>query len=84
MRRLPVEDGRSLKLHFLDGEKGNAMEQLRTLEGVTYTDEDIQEILADAGYNRIPILDIRMMSPEREKELGAASAALWERVVHNG
>lgn len=29
----------------------------------------------------VPLLDIRMMSDEREKELGAQSAAAWKKVA---
>lgn len=34
-----------------------------------------------AQYGRIPILGIRMMSPEREKELGVQSAKQWKEAA---
>ena len=32
------------------------------------------------AFGTVPILDIRMMSPEREKELGEKSAEKWENM----
>lgn len=32
------------------------------------------------NYGRLSILGLRMMSPEREKELGAKSADRWKRL----